>query len=288
MSAKREEALAILKQIPQGVDIKSVESDGNDNATFTNWTDTSHSAMMKSWQANKKGPVLWTACGGFAANFAKRLGITGIASIFELEQSLKDLDKAYAWVSASSGAKPQVGDILRHTKYHVDVAAGWKGDALLRVAAGQSHHKRPTEDPSAEFDVLKWVGGESDYVAANFRGWLDLDLYFAGAPGAEGWLRGWWKVKEDWNGNTYYYYFGADNVVKYTETKPAANSGPPKTAKNTGRYTYTEPKQLVLTWKTVPGAEAACRETFYNAAPACRLMNAVSNLYGPLVATRLS
>ena len=100
-----------------------------------------------------------------------------------------------------------------------------------------------------------------------------------------GWLTGWWKV---WDGNTYYYFFGDDDTVKYTKTAPSNTSAPPQRADNEGRYTYTSPSQLVLTWKQVAGGEAACQETFYNAVIDCRQMNATSNRYSPLVAARLN
>lgn len=96
-------------------------------------------------------------------------------------------------------------------------------------------------------------------------------------------LKGWWKV---WDGNYYYYFFGSSGVVHYTKLKPSSTGGPPIHADNTGRYIFTSPNQLVIMWKQVPGAEVACEETFYNAVPGCRQMNAMSNLYSPLVATR--
>lgn len=99
---------------------------------------------------------------------------------------------------------------------------------------------------------------------------------------AVSWLKGWWKV---WDGNYYYYFFGHNGVVQYTKAIPSNTRIPPIRADNTGTYTYT-PNQLVINWKQVPGAEAACRETFYNAVPECQQMNANSNLYSPLVATR--
>lgn len=99
------------------------------------------------------------------------------------------------------------------------------------------------------------------------------------------WLNGWWEV---WDGNYYFYFFAPDGVVQYTKAKPTNTSRPPIRADNIGRYTYTSPAQLVITWNRVIGGEAACQETFYNAAFGCRRMNATSNLYSPLVATRLS
>jgi hypothetical protein len=97
-----------------------------------------------------------------------------------------------------------------------------------------------------------------------------------------GWLHGWWKV---WDGSTYYYFFDPDGTVRYTKARPADGAGAPARADNIGRYFYSAP-ELLVTWKPAPGAEAACKETFYNAAPDCRNMNARSNLYSPLVATR--
>jgi hypothetical protein len=99
------------------------------------------------------------------------------------------------------------------------------------------------------------------------------------------WLNGWWKV---WDGNTYYYFFGPGGGVQYTKTPPANTTAPPHLAANHGRYIYTPPNQLVVMWNQVAGAEEACRETFNNAAIGCRQMNATSNLYSPLFATRLS
>jgi hypothetical protein len=284
MSAKRKEAGEILARVPQG---EGIRSDKEPDKFFT-WTGYRHSEMMQSWRDNKNGPKLLTACGGFASKFAGLIGITGIDSFFDLEKSLIDSGKPHAWVPASSGAKPQVGDILRHTVFHVDVAAGWNGAKLIRVAAGQSLHPRPTKSVEGEFDCLKWVTGAGPYNRANLQGWLDLDLYFGAPPSVGptlGWLNGWWKV---WDGNTYFYYFSPNGAVQYTKTQPANTNGPPKHPNNIGRYIYTPPNQLVVTWNQVAGAAECCRETFYNAGPGCRQMNATSNLYGPLVATRLS
>jgi len=104
------------------------------------------------------------------------------------------------------------------------------------------------------------------------------------AAPALAWPLGWWKV---WDGNTYYYFLGADGVAKSTKTAPSNARTPPKQANNVGRYSITPPNQLVITWNKVAGASTSCRETFYNAAPDCEQMNANSNLYGPLAATRL-
>jgi hypothetical protein len=104
---------------------------------------------------------------------------------------------------------------------------------------------------------------------------------------AMSWLKGWWKVRETvWDGSYYYYFFGPGGVVKYTKTKPSNIAVPLARADNTGRYTYASPSRLVITWNQVLGAEAACQETFDNAVSGCQQMDARSNLYSPLLATR--
>lgn len=98
------------------------------------------------------------------------------------------------------------------------------------------------------------------------------------------WPLGWWKV---WDGNTWYYFFGADGTVKSSKTTPVNTRMPPAKAHNVGRYTYTPPRHLVIEWNKVAGAPMSCRETFNNAEKDCAQMNATSNLYSPLVAKRM-
>lgn len=105
------------------------------------------------------------------------------------------------------------------------------------------------------------------------------------ASDAPEWPLGWWKV---WDGNTYYYFFGDDGVVKSTKTLPSNTRMPPQHANNVGHYSRTPPSHLVITWNKVAGAATSCQETFYNAVADCQQMNATSNLYSPLVAMRLN
>lgn len=288
--SKRDDAAKLMEKIPQTP--AGIQSNLQPDLFFE-WTGYKHADLMQSWRDNMAGPKLLTACAGYASKIGGLLGITDIASYFDLEKSLAAVGKSYAWVPASSGADPKVGDILRHTVFHVDVAAGWDGRKLKRVAAGQSLHPRPTTNVEKEFDALKWVTGIGPYNSANLQGWLDLDKYFAAAPAPGpspgpgptlGWLNGWWKV---WDGNTYYYHFGANNVAKYTTQPPANLGAPPAHATNVGTYTYTPPNTLAVTWNRIPSAPMACTETFHNALLGCKQMKATSDMYGPLTATRL-
>jgi hypothetical protein len=96
------------------------------------------------------------------------------------------------------------------------------------------------------------------------------------------WLHGWWAV---WDGNTYYYHFGTQGTVQYIKTKPRANSPAPTHPVNQGTYSFESEGVLVINWKPVGGATT--RETFWNAFAGKTTMNANSNRYSPLVATKI-
>jgi hypothetical protein len=95
------------------------------------------------------------------------------------------------------------------------------------------------------------------------------------------WLEGWWKV---WDGNTYYYFFDRVGTVVYIETEPTTAEAPAR-PKNRGTFSFNAARQLVLRWNALPSL-GPCVETFWNARPGVTEMNANSNLYSPLVATR--
>jgi hypothetical protein len=249
MSAKREEAEKILNEIPKTPE--GIRSDTRPEL-FQRWTGYKHTDLMEHWRKYKhlaKGPLL-TACGGFASAFGGRMGITDINSYFDLEKSLTEAGKPHAWVPASSGAKPQLGDILRHTVFHADVAAGWDGGKLKRVAAGQSSHPRPRESVEDEFDALKWVTGSATYNPINLQGWLDLDKYFGPATPVPAktiitpeWLFGWWTVT--WRGQTFTYHFYRDGSVIWTQNikQPASSGG-------MGKFSVDYSGKIVVQWES--------------------------------------
>lgn len=275
MSSIRDNARAILDAaIPEKA---VITSDGSTAGKYTEMTGISHETLTKNWA----GGGIMTGCNGFTGWYGAKMGSKTYLGGFDLQGIVNRAGKPDAWVSSAPDNRPAYGDILRHAAFHVDVCVGFDGNILLRAAGGQG-------GKGAGHDIIKRVRGTSKYDPKKLLGWIDIDIYFAAsaAPVAGDatmmWLYGWWKV---WDGNFYYYYFGPGGVVQYTKSRPSSTSGPPTHASNTGVYTYT-PNQLVIEWKRVIGAEEPCRETFYNAAPGCRQMNATSNLYSPLVAVR--
>ena len=96
------------------------------------------------------------------------------------------------------------------------------------------------------------------------------------------WLLGWWKV---WDGNTYYYHFSTQGSVQFIKTRPLASAPAPGNPVNRGTYGFNSDGKLVLNWNPVGGS--VTRETFYNASAGVTQMNATSNIYSPLVATKI-
>lgn len=118
-----------------------------------------------------------------------------------------------------------------------------------------------------------------DYAKKDFD-----DAYVGAASGTDlSWLLGWWTV---WDGNYYFYYFDHAGQVVYIETKPKSQAAP-SWPHNRGTYAFKPSGELVIHWNALPGL-AATVETFYNANPGVTQMNATSNQYSPLVATRLT
>jgi hypothetical protein len=110
----------------------------------------------------------------------------------------------------------------------------------------------------------------------------ELVLASDGVTKKDGWPTGWWRV---WDGSTWYYYLGNDSIAMSSKTAPSS-PGPPAKPHNTGRWVFTDPSTLAITWRQAAGTTKPCVETFWNASRECERMNANSNLYSPLVATR--
>jgi hypothetical protein len=258
MATIRDTARDLLKKIPDEVQSK------RDAAEFTRLTNgMTHTKLQAEWEKTKQTKTLRTVCIDFVVWYAGQMGIDMMSSIpgtvrdpkvdgyFALEQTLKKCGKGHAWVSAAQGGKPQCGDILRHKPpaFHVDVAFGFEGNVLVRIAGGQSWHPRPTNDVSNEFDNVKRVRGKEDYKPSALEGWLDLERFFEPPPAPiPAWVVGWWKVT--WRGAGYYYYLEPDGSARWTQTPPALGTPlpPVKSGPQRGRFTFALPYSVTIRW----------------------------------------
>jgi hypothetical protein len=276
MSAIRNKARNILDAaLPAGT---IITSNGPTAQKYTEMTGLSHKTLTDNWAA---GGIM-TGCNGFTGWYGAKLGSKTYLGGFDLQGIVKKAGRPEAWVESMEDNWPNYGDILRHTSFHVDVALDFDGELLLRAAGGQG-------GPKTGCDIIKRVHGSRPYDPNNLQGWIDIDIFFASDtdPPTDddkgvAWLLGWWTV---WDGNAYYYHFAPNGLVRYTKTTPAMKTAPPSNPLNTGRYRYSDNGVLVLEWNPADGG--VTKETFYNAFPNVTKMNATSNRYSPLVATRM-
>lgn len=268
MATIREKASELLKQVPD-----EVRSNG-DRPLFSRLTNgMTHENLMAEWERTKQTKTLRTVCIDFVGWYAQQMGIDIISSIdpksrdknldgfFNLQKTLEKCGKRHAWVSAANGGRPQYGDILRHTAFHVDVALGFDGNILLRAAGGQSRHPRPTNDVSQEFDNVKRVRSTGPYDSRNLQGWLDIELFFEPPPvPIPAWVVGWWKVM--WRGGIYYYHLGADRTARWTQMPPPPVTPPPllPSAPRTGRLKFTNPYGITIRWTDSGSVEVFARK----------------------------
>lgn len=192
-----------------------------------------------------------------------------------------------AWRTPGAGVSKQVYDFTKKTTDGKPAperpASLMDGDILIK----KDHH---IGFVSAEGLIIEaqdshlGVRSTAGFKLAAPGTWTHL-VRIAGAGSQEmDWPMGWWRV---WDGGTWYYWLGPNGVAMSSKSAPFNTRNPPGKAHNTGTWTRSSPKTITVTWKQVQGAPKPCVETFYNAEDGCKQMNATSNLYSPLVATRL-
>jgi hypothetical protein len=176
----------------------------------------------------------------------------------------------------------------------------WSGGLHVSIVVGAAYTYVYYHDPAlgpnqkltaAEFNIRRMGGGgfapgllvRNPNVGYSIPIQTELVSASDGVTKKDGWPTGWWRVSD--GGSPWYYYLGNDNIAMSSRTAPSS-LGPPAKPHNTGTWVFKDPNTLVITWKQVAGAPKPCEETFWNASRECVRMNANSNLYAPLVATR--
>jgi hypothetical protein len=195
-----------------------------------------------------------TCCMDFVAWYGKQLaaalGVTMTENLGRFDLVEKGIAKPSAWIKTAPSPKPKYGDILLHTGIHIDVAIGFDGNHLCRVAAGQGVVKQR--------DIIKRVTGQFDYNYQKLKGWVDIDVYFGGAaaptPGPTPtstimpppWLYGWWKVT--WRGEAFLYYFYRDGSVAWTQNMKQSTSQAPAAVQGRGRFVVDHSTNIIVNW----------------------------------------
>ena len=238
----RQMALTWLAQVPLRPKIIKSSNDGGvtGNLEFERLTGTSHATMKKDWD---KGGIM-TACNGFTGKYAASLRAMMPADCkaprdylggFELESIVTKLGMKHAYVKSLPTNYPYPGDICRHLDhYHVSVSLDFLGGKWERANAGQG-------GPSQGYDIISRSLGfkDCDYSWTKLAGWIDIEVYYGTAPQlgkVPDWLLGWWNI--EWEGDsTYYYWYGPDRRVFWTQTKPFDLITRPTASLGVGNYT---------------------------------------------------
>lgn len=273
MSEIRDKARAIIDRTLPGNTV--ITSNGPTGPKYTEMTGLTHKRLIDSWASG----INLTGCNGFTGWFGVQMGSPVALGGFDLEGIVKKAGKPEAWIPSTPGIRPKYGDILRHATFHVDVALDFEGAILWRAAGGQG-------GSASQCDIIKRVRGQAAYNPARLLGWIDMEIFLADQwePDVPSiWFEGWWKVSD---GDAYYYFFEPNGGVSYVETRPARTALRPPAPVNSGSYRYdASQNQIVINWNPVAGQST--QETFWNASVGASMMNARSNRYQPLVATRM-
>lgn len=219
MSNARTKARAFLEQLPKDRDVTSsagasAADNAGDDALFTKLTGSSHSSLTKTWAKEqaardnklseaekKKGSKLTaqesenavrgmpntTTCNGFTGMLGQAIGSTFALGQFELEDALKKAGLQDAWVPASSGKRPQTGDVFRMKKWHVGVSVDFDGDIWRTAESGQGGRR-------TGYDIIKRL--KKPWAPDTLKGWADIDVLMdlLGSRAAN-WLKGWWRFE---------------------------------------------------------------------------------------------
>lgn len=243
MSEIREKARRWLdKELPVGAGYPS-KGPGSDRFTkLTNWTQT---GLEEAWGKPKTAHL--STCMEFVGVYSVSIGAKQSLGTFFLKDLMKKLKKSEAWIDSADGLRPKYGDILRHTKFHIDVALDFQDDILVRAASGQGDLSQPI---GKRFDIVKRVVGSGPYDWKSLEGWVDIEIFFGESAGQStslpNWLNEWWVISD--GSETYYYFFHKFGFVYYTKSRPMSFYTPPSNKFNEGVVSFEPSKAITIKW----------------------------------------
>lgn len=277
------------QEIPSGSAVKKpypsdLSSDSKDPATiarleaayptnklFKKYTGTSQVTLLKNWA---KGGIL-TTCNSFAGNAGREMGAKEFLGQFELKAFLNSKGKGYAYVEASSGRKPNYGDIFRAESFHMGVSLGFEGNNWLTVEGGQG-------GPGRGFDTVKRKS--TTYNPLAIKGWCDMRCYLSQTPPMPDWMIGTWAVF--CGDETHNYEINPYGEVNYYPWKINGSPGnlPPT---DTGTVTMQGMDNFTITWKKEGAVEKFKYERFDSFPGINEKISGVSSQNEPLRGVRM-
>jgi hypothetical protein len=187
--------------------VKETDITSNNPATaslFTKLTGWTQESLQTTWtredkpkkerrdagNKNMAGLATTTTCNEFVGHLGTAIGSPISLGQFDIEQKLKKAGLGEAWIPASSGLRPGMGDPFRPLKFHMGVSYDFVGDQWRTVESGQGG---PGEDYTKGFDIIRRK--KTDWNPAYLQGWVDIEILMKISAKAPKWMIGWWRFE---------------------------------------------------------------------------------------------
>lgn len=218
-------------------DLDALKGVVEDQRFFT-YTGYTHMGLLTKWldPANRT-----TTCNEFCTKCGTAMGYKaednkdGVGR-FDIADYLTRYGRGHCWVPATSGARPEYGDIFRIyepspdqngvARNHMGVGLWFEGDTWHTVESGQA-------GPSSGYDAIERKS--RTWPVGGMQGWVSMKALLGSGNRLPYWLGGWWEVEEGMY-EVWYYYFAAPNRVYYSDYPPRSLSAPPSNAKVVGSF----------------------------------------------------
>lgn len=205
---------------------------------FQTYTGYTHAGLLKKWldPANRT-----TTCNEFCTKCGNAMGFVAAdandgVGRFDIADYLTRYGRGHCWVPASSGARPDYGDVFRIYEPSPDqngVARNHMGVGLYFDDAGWHTVESGQAGPSSGFDAIaRKLRG---WPVSGMQGWVSMKALLGTGNRLPYWLGGWWEVEEGAY-EVWYYYFAAPNKVFYSSNPPLSLTAPPQNATCVGSF----------------------------------------------------
>lgn len=246
MSDVRDKAKKFLDQVPS----TDVTSDGATAGLFTKLTGWTQQNLQDRWKAEdvaKKarrdagnndmtGLPTTTTCNEFVGRLSAAIGSPISLGQFDIEQKLKKAGLGEAWIPATSGKRPGMGDVFRPKKFHMGVSYEFVGDTWRTVESGQGG---PGQDYTKGHDIIRRK--EQPWNPSYLQGWVDIEVLMKLAVKAPAWMVGWWRFEV--NGAKQFVWIPERGSAQLFDAQPGNTKLPPSSDGKKGEVTLDSDSQ---------------------------------------------
>lgn len=255
MADVRKKAEEFLSQVPY----TDVTSNGSTAALFTKLTGWTHEGLQSRWKDedvpkkarrdagnnDMSGLATTTTCNEFVGRLGAAIGSPINLGQFDIEQKLKKAGLGDAWIPASSGKRPGLGDVFRPKKFHMGVSYEFSGETWKTVESGQGG---PGQDYTKGLDIIRRK--QQPWNPANLQGWVDIEILMKLATKAPKWMQGWWSFEV--NGTKQFVWLPERGYAQAFDKPPASVKQPPVAEGKKGEVTLdADSEGLTIAWAGV-------------------------------------